>query len=139
MWFAGQIRHGRFKCPVIAADEHLLSVMRHVESNPLRAGMVSDLAAEPWSRYVVHGLGKSTRMVDEAPAGAGLAKAAPVRQASWRDWLHKALSASDRPAIRRCVTSGRPYGGGAWVAAMAKRRVIDLTTRAPGRPRKAET
>jgi hypothetical protein len=37
---------GRFKSPVIAADEHLLSVMRCVESNPLRAGIVSDLAAE---------------------------------------------------------------------------------------------
>jgi putative transposase len=98
---------------VIAADENLVSVMRHVESNPLRVGMVSDLAAYPWSSYVVHGLGKSTSLVDEAPVWAGLVKVAPVRQACWRDWLHKPLSASDLAAIRRCVTSGRPYGGGA--------------------------
>jgi putative transposase len=98
---------------VIAADENLLTVMRYLESNPLRAGMVSDSATYPWSSYVVHGLGKSTSLVDEAPVWAGLAKVAPVRRACWRDWLHKLLSASDLAAIRLSVTSGRPYGGGA--------------------------
>jgi putative transposase len=46
---SGQVWQGRFKSPVIEADEQLLTVLRYVEANPLRAGMVSDLAAYPWS------------------------------------------------------------------------------------------
>jgi putative transposase len=53
----GHVWQGRFKSPVISADAHLLTVMRYVESNPLRAGMVTDLAEYAWSSYLVHGLG----------------------------------------------------------------------------------
>ena len=39
---SGHVWQGRFKSPVIEADEHLLTVMRYVEANPLRASMVVD-------------------------------------------------------------------------------------------------
>jgi putative transposase len=42
---SGQVWQGRFGRPVIEADEHLLSVLRYVEANPLWTGMVSDLGA----------------------------------------------------------------------------------------------
>jgi putative transposase len=32
---------GRFASPIIQDDEHLLTVLRYVEANPLRAGMVA--------------------------------------------------------------------------------------------------
>jgi hypothetical protein len=36
---------------VIQEDDHLLTVLRYVEANPLRAGMVKDLAGYPaWER-----------------------------------------------------------------------------------------
>ena len=41
---SGHAWQGRFKSPVIEAGDYLLTVMRYVESNPLRAGMVSHLA-----------------------------------------------------------------------------------------------
>jgi putative transposase len=64
---SGHVWQGRFRSPVIAQDEHLLTVMRYVEANPLRAKMVTDLADYPWSSYHVHGLGSATDLVDEAP------------------------------------------------------------------------
>ncbi len=42
----GHVYQGRFKSFPIAADEHLASVMRYVERNPLRAGLVR--RAEQW-------------------------------------------------------------------------------------------
>jgi putative transposase len=42
----GHIYQGRFKSFPIAADEHFLKVLRYVERNPLRAGLVS--RAEDW-------------------------------------------------------------------------------------------
>ena len=38
----GHVWQGRFKSPVIQDDDHLLVVLRYIEANPLRAGMVSD-------------------------------------------------------------------------------------------------
>src|SRR5260370_35952242 len=63
---SGHVWQGRFKSPVVGADEHLLTVSRYVEPNPLRAGMVSDLAAYPSSSYVAHGLGKGMGLSDAA-------------------------------------------------------------------------
>jgi putative transposase len=42
----GHVYQGRFKSFPIAADEHLLAVLRYVERNPLRAGLVT--RAEEW-------------------------------------------------------------------------------------------
>jgi putative transposase len=42
----GHLYQGRFKSFPIASDEHLLAVLRYVERNPLRAGLVD--RAEDW-------------------------------------------------------------------------------------------
>src|SRR3954471_6123372 len=42
----GHVYQGRFKSFPISADEHLLTVLRYVERNPLRAGLVA--RAEQW-------------------------------------------------------------------------------------------
>src|ERR671924_1622 len=42
----GHVYQGRFKSFPIAADEHLAAVLRYVERNPLRAGLVK--RAEDW-------------------------------------------------------------------------------------------
>jgi putative transposase len=134
---SGHVWQGRFKSPVIESDEHLLTVMRYVESNPLRAGMVTDLAAYPWSSYLVHGLGKVMDLVDEAPVWATLAKGEPKRHAYWRQWVHTPLTARELQAIRRAVTTGRPYGSSGWIDRMGRQLGINLNPRSRGRPRAA--
>src|SRR5215212_918100 len=44
----GHVYQGRFKSFPIAADEHLVRVLRYVERNPLRAGLVDTAEAWPW-------------------------------------------------------------------------------------------
>src|SRR3954447_24389233 len=39
----GHVWQGRFRSPVVQDDGHLLVVLRYIEANPLRAGMVTDL------------------------------------------------------------------------------------------------
>ena len=43
----GHVWQGRFKSPVIQDDDNSLVVLRYIEANPLRAGMVADLASYP--------------------------------------------------------------------------------------------
>src|SRR6478672_5070600 len=52
----GHVWQGRFKSPVIQDDEHLLTVLRYIEANPLRARIVKDTGKYPWSSYGVPGL-----------------------------------------------------------------------------------
>jgi putative transposase len=133
---SGHVWQGRFKSPVVSADEHLLTVMRYVESNPLRAGMVRDLALYRWSSYRVHGLGQQLPLVDEVPLWSSLGKTEEARQRYWRGWLHTPLTERELSAVRRSVTNGRPYGPATWVEQTAARLGLNLAPRRRGRPRK---
>jgi len=135
----GHVWQGRFKSPILQSDEHLLTVLRYVEANPLRAGMVGDLADYPWSSYAAHGLGQADLLLSEAPPWASLGAAEAARQAYWRKWVHEPLSARELAAVRRSVTSGRPYGNEAWVKHMGPHLGIALLPKRRGRPPKTRT
>ena len=55
----GHVWQGRFKSPVIQDDDHLLTVLRYIEANPLRAGIVELAGDYPWSSFACHGLGRT--------------------------------------------------------------------------------
>jgi putative transposase len=133
---SGHVWQGRFKSPVVATDEHLRTVLRYVEANPLRAGLVRDLAGYPWSSYRAHGLGETLPLLDEAPVWVSLARTEAQRQASWRRWLHTPMGEKELAAVRRAVTTGRPYGAAAWVEETATALGLDLAPRRRGRPPK---
>ncbi|MFN3843794.1 MAG: REP-associated tyrosine transposase [Rehaibacterium terrae] len=48
----GHLFQGRFKAILVDADSYLLELARYVVLNPVRAGMVSDPGAWPWSSYL---------------------------------------------------------------------------------------
>lgn len=48
---AGHLLQGRFKAILVDRQAYLLEVCRYVELNPVRAGMVADAAAWPWSSH----------------------------------------------------------------------------------------
>src|SRR5262245_54234720 len=69
----GHVWQGRFKSPVVQDDDHLLTVLRYIEANPLRAGIVRDAADYRWSSYAVHALGRADALVTELPGWSSLA------------------------------------------------------------------
>ena len=52
---SGHVWQGRFKAFPIQEDEHLLSVLRYAERNPLRAGLVSRSKRWPFSSLKLFG------------------------------------------------------------------------------------
>jgi putative transposase len=121
---------------VIQDDDHALVVLRYVEANPLRAGMVTNLAAYPWSSYRVHGLGRRDPLVSPLPAWDALRQLVVERQAYWRQWVDSPLSESELAAVRRSVVSGRPYGSEPWSKHTAAMLGLGKPQRQRGRPRK---
>lgn len=47
----GHVFQGRFKAIVVERETYLLELARYVVLNPVRAGMVTDVADYPWSSY----------------------------------------------------------------------------------------
>jgi putative transposase len=133
---SGHVWQGRFKSPVIQADDHALTVLRYIEANPLRAGLVADLADYSWSSYPCHGLGRPDPLVTELPGWQTLGRTDTARQVRWREWVHAPLTEKELAAVRRSVTSGRPYGAAGWVEATAATLGLKLAQRPRGRPRK---
>jgi putative transposase len=135
---SGHVWQGRFKSPVIQDDEHLLMVLRYIEANPLRAGLVTDLGDYPWSSYPHHGMGRDDPLLSPFPQWEQLGRTEGARRRRWRAKLCAAQRQGELTAIRDSLRSGRPLGEPAWVERIAKRLHIDLQPRPRGRPRKDE-
>ncbi|HWB08224.1 MAG TPA: transposase [Pirellulales bacterium] len=134
----GHVWQGRFKSPVIQNDEHLLTVLRYIEANPLRAKIVKRAEDYPWSSYRAHGRGEGDELLDRLILYERLSPYAAVRQRLWAKKVHLPLEEPTLAAIRRSSATGLPYGGQRWVESLAKKLDLDLTIRPRGRPRKSD-
>ncbi|MGA2798986.1 MAG: transposase [Thermoguttaceae bacterium] len=134
---SGHVWQGRFKSPVIQDDEHLLAVLRYIESNPLRAKLVEHAGEYRWSSFASHGGGESDELVDPVPAYELLGVYAAVRQRRWSAYVHDTPDADELAAIRRSSETGLPYGEKPWVDRLCRRLKLDLIIRPRGRPRKS--
>jgi putative transposase len=132
----GHVWQGRFKSPVIQNDEYLLTVLRYIEANPLRARLVERADDYPWSSYRVHGMGEMNALVDPLVNYQELSQYPQVRLRKWAEKVHAPIDDARLAAIRRSSETGLPLGDEVWVQRLAKRLGLDLTIRPRGRPRK---
>jgi putative transposase len=134
----GHVWQGRFKSPVIQDDAHLLIVLRYIEANPLRAGLVDDLERYPWSSYPAHAHGRPDPLLDPLPQYEAIGRTPAERQARWRRKVLARQNDRELAAIRHSLQSGKPLGEPRWVAAHASALGINLNPRPRGRPKKIE-
>jgi putative transposase len=124
---SGHVWQGRFKSFPVQPDEHLLSVLRYVERNPIRCRLVRKPQLWPWSS-----LGQPPSPLEKPTLARG-----PVpRGADWLGYVTEKEPAADLAALRNCVVRGAPYGSEAWVRRTVKRLGLESTIRPRGRPRK---
>jgi putative transposase len=128
---SGHIWQGRFKAFPTANDTYLVSMLRYIERNALRAGLVADAGAWRWSSA---GLWTAS-----APRPAWLMDGLERRPSDWLRWVNAPQSKAEEEALRRCVQRGAPYGSPSWVDATAKRLRLEASLRPVGRPRRRAT
>jgi len=126
---SGHVWQGRFKSFPIQSDEHLLTVMRYVERNPVRAKTLPVRKAQNWAWS---SLGTPPREVDRPRLDPG-----PVsRRKDWLAWVNQPLTQAEREALAMCIARGQPFGEDKWKARTAKKLGIESSLRPIGRPRK---
>jgi putative transposase len=121
----GHVYQGRFRSFVIEQDHHLLTVLRYVEGNALRAGMVEGAEEWMWSSAHARMTGLGSGLLDEWPVD---------RPADWLEIVNRQMAQSEITDLRRSVERGRPFGAEAWVARTAERLGLASTLRNRGRP-----
>ena len=127
---SGHVWQGRFfSCPMDPG--HLWTALRYAELNPVRAGMVAEAAAWPWSSAGAH--------CGTADADACMEMSAWRQnwsEASWRKFLQEGERESELLAIRRSTYSGRPLGPAEFIEALEQLSLRRLTPGKAGRPPK---
>ena len=111
--------------------ERLGNVMRYVELNPVRAAMVRDPTAYPWSSAAVH---------CGASDDVGLVSLEDWSQCwSSEDWrVVLSQGTEDAVAIREATYGGRPFGSREFVARLEQYLGRPLEKRSPGRPKRGK-
>jgi putative transposase len=124
----GHLYQGRYKSFPVQSDPYYLQVLRYIEANPVRAGLVRDAGRWAWSSYAVRQGRESAVVVCAGPM------ALPP---NWAGLVHRALRPTQMEAIGNSVQRGAPFGEAGWVAATATRLRLLSTLRPRGRPRKS--
>jgi putative transposase len=127
---SGHVWQGRFySCPL--DPPHLWAALRYAELNPVRAGLVTEPEAFPWSSAAIHCAPPAQySLLDLAP---WLAVWSPQ---DWRKFLAETVPTEQTAAIRRSTHTGRPLGSPGFVRGMELTLRRRLTPEKGGRPPK---
>lgn len=133
----------RCKASSIQTTAYLLKCQRYIELNPVRAGMVDDLAHCRWSSYRVHGMGAadpvsaiSQPLITPHPPYLGLGADAESRQAAYRALFRSELDQEAISHIRLALNQSQPLGDSRFLDRIEQMVGVRREARPRGRPRK---
>jgi putative transposase len=124
---SGHVWQDRFKAFMAQDDQHLITVMRYVERNALRAKLVE--RAQDWAWGSLH-----WRTI--FPERLALTAPPEPLPSWWVDFVNQAQTAAELAEIRASVNRQRPFGAPDWVKAQAAGAELNQSLVSPGRPRK---
>jgi putative transposase len=133
---SGTLWGGRFRSCLTQSEDYLLACYRYIELNPVRAGLVLDPRAYPWSSYRRNAEAEAGGLVTPHERYLALGGDAAARAASYRALCRAGLDPSVVDAIRLATNGGFVLGNSRFedeIARMLGRRVARGK---PGRPAK---
>lgn len=134
----GTLWEGRYKATLIDSERYLLTCMRYIELNPVRAGMVKHPGDYPWSSYPATAQGKEEALITPHSLYRRLGRSDAERQAAYRQLFRAQLGKADIDAIREATNKAWVLGNDrfrAKIEGLSGRRSAPLPR---GRPRLEE-
>jgi putative transposase len=126
----GHLYQGRYKSFIIEEDNHLLSVIRYVERNALRARLVRK--AENWKFSSlwrrIYGKEQHKKLLSKWPI---------LEPKDYLLFVNMAQSKKEEESLRLSVTKGKPFGNDNWSINIIKKFGLESTVRPPWRPKKS--
>jgi len=125
----GHLYQGRYKSFLIEEDNHLISVIRYVERNALRAKLVKK--AENWKFCSLW-----RKLYEEDKQKKLLSKWPISEPKDYLSFVNIPQSKDEEEIIRLSVVKGKPYGNDSWSKNIIKKFGLEITIRLPWRPKK---
>ncbi len=138
---SGTLWEGRYRATVVDTEHYLLRLMRYIECNPVRAGMVSHPRDYPWSSHRFYAYGESGPNANWLIAHdeyLRLDRNEEARRQAYRALFRSEIDEVDLAVIRDSTHKGWAMGDGkfhAMIESLGDRRAAPA---AKGRPRKVE-
>jgi putative transposase len=123
----GHVYQGRYKSFPVEEGDHYFQVLRYIERNALRAGLVERAQDWKWcslSRWKSPEPDEAWPLVRPLPCGKG-----------WTRHVNQPQTEAEAAAIRQSIRRGRPLGSSGWVEQTARRLGLTSTLRERGRPK----
>ena len=121
----GHVWQGRFRSFPIQEDDHLLTVLRYIERNAVRANLVERAQDWRWCSLATQ------------RDGFPLLTPSPVHHAvNWLKQVNRPQTEAEVEALRECIRRRRPYGDQAWTEATVRVMGLESSLRPPGGPPK---
>ena len=102
-------------------------MLRYIEANPLRAGMVRLARAWPWSSLAVRRGAESFLALTNGPVEL---------PASWESLVQQPLASEQVDLLQNSIKRGAPLGARRWKTLTATKMRLESTVRPRGRPKK---
>jgi len=124
----GHIYQGRYKSFVIEDDIYLQAVLRYVEQNPLRAGLVTNLEEWVWTSFYKrkYYTGKLAKNLTVHPY---------QQSKEYETFVSELLPENVYSELKKSSTKGKPFGSEEWVNTTIEQYGLQATIRTVGRPR----
>lgn len=106
----GTLWEGRYKATLVDSESYLLTCMRYIELNPVRARMVAHPSEYIWSSYHCNALGQSNALLSPHVEYQRLGNIADVRQLVYRQLFHHHIPESSVAEIRAATNKAWVLG-----------------------------
>src|SRR5258708_929984 len=106
----GALWEGRFKSSLIDSDRYLLTCHRYIEQNPVRAGMVAEPGAYPWSSHAHYRGSRAQAWITDYPQYRSLGACEAERQAAFRALSGTLVNQDAVDAIRIAANTDSALG-----------------------------
>lgn len=134
----GTLWEGRYKATLIDFETYLLTCMRYIELNPVRAGMVAHPSEYPWSSYRRNALGQPNEIMTPQLEYQRLGKTDEERQAAYRQLFKHHITEASMNEIRNATNKAWVLGNDRFKQRIQKQLERRVEPNAKGGDRKSE-
>lgn len=133
----GTLWEGRYKATLIDSEVYLLTCMRYIELNPVRADMVGHPSDYPWSSYFYNALGNANELVSPHPEYLRMGKTEEARQAAYRQLFKYHVAENTMDEIREATNKAWVLGNDRFKKRIQKQLERRVEPNAKGGDRKS--
>jgi len=131
---SGTLWEGRYKASLVHDDDYLLTCMRYIELNPVRADMVNHPREYRWSSYRANAEGREDPLITPHRLYLALGRTIAQRKEAYRALFKAHIDEENMKQIRSAWQTGTPLGNDRFKAKVEAKLKTKVGHARRGRP-----